>query len=114
MARKSTREFNSDRVIEDGDTQRHRSCLCVPDSADQHIQGTFYLAGADEMNWVTEFLDSQFFSHNETEHLFRLMNARNDARGQNTGRFRVDFHHWQPRHADILVFSFTPTRPQKS
>jgi hypothetical protein len=25
------------------------------------------------------------------------------------GRFRVDFHHWQPRHADLIIFSFTPT-----
>jgi hypothetical protein len=23
------------------------------------------------------------------------------------GRFRVDFHHWQPRHAQALVFNFT-------
>jgi len=26
------------------------------------------------------------------------------------GRFRVDFHHWHPRHAEIFVFSFTPVR----
>jgi hypothetical protein len=62
------------------------------------------------MNWVTEFLDSQFFSRDETEKLFQLMNARSDVRGQNVGRFHVDFYHWQPRHADILVFSFTPIR----
>jgi len=24
----------------------------------------------------------------------------------------VDFHHWQPRHAQLLVFSFTPIRGQ--
>jgi hypothetical protein len=31
-------------------------------------------------------------------------------RGQKTGHFRVDFHPWQPRHAEIHVFSFTPLR----
>jgi len=39
-----------------------------------------------------------------------MMNAGNDVRGQNVGCFRVDFHHWQPRHAELLVFSFTPDR----
>ena len=80
------------------------------DNSDQDIQVTFYLTDAHEMNWVTEFLDSQFFTRNETEKLFSLMNANKDVRGQNVGRFRVDFHHWQPRHAELLVFSFTPLR----
>jgi hypothetical protein len=70
----------------------------------------FIFTDAHEMNWVTEFLDSGFFSRNETEQLFRLTNSDRDVRGQNVGRFRVDFHHWQPRHAEILVFSFTPIR----
>jgi hypothetical protein len=70
----------------------------------------FYLTDAHEMNWVTEFLDSPFFNRTETEKLFRLLNSGTDVRGQNMGRFRVDFHHWQPRHAQILVFSFTPVR----
>jgi hypothetical protein len=80
------------------------------ENSDEDIQVTFYLTDDHEMNWVTEFLDSQFFNRNETEKLFQLMNARSDARGQNVGRFRVDFHRWQPRHAQILVFSFTPIR----
>ncbi len=82
--------------------------VIMVENSDEDIQVTFYLTDAHEMNWVTEFLDSQFFSRNETEKLFQLMNARSDVRGQNVGRFRVDFHHWQPRHAQILVFSFTP------
>jgi hypothetical protein len=85
-------------------------CVIMVENSDQDIQITFYLTDAHEMNWVTEFLDSQFFNRNETEKLFQLMNAGSDVRGQNVGRFRVDFHHWQPRHAQLLVFSFTPVR----
>jgi len=85
-------------------------CVIMVENSDQDIQITFYLTDAHEMNWVTEFLDSQFFSRTETERLFGLMNSGRDVRGQNVGRFRVDFHHWQPRHADLLVFSFTSVR----
>jgi|SRR6516162_3068173 hypothetical protein len=85
-------------------------CVVTVENSDQDIQVTFHLTDAHEMNWVTEFLDSAFFSRNETEQLFRLMNSNRDVRGQNLGRFRVDFHHWQPRHAELLVFSFTPVR----
>jgi hypothetical protein len=85
-------------------------CVIMVENSDQDIQITFYLTDAHEMNWVTEFLDSQFFSRNETEKLFSLMNAGHDVRGQSVGRFRVDFHHWRPRHAELLVFSFTPVR----
>ena len=84
--------------------------VIMVENSDEDIQITFYLTDAHEMNWVTEFLDSQFFNRNETETLFQLMNARSDVRGQRVGRFRVDFHHWQPRHAQLLVFSFTPIR----
>jgi hypothetical protein len=85
-------------------------CVIMVDNSDQDIQVTFYLTDAHEMNWVTEFLDSPFFSRKETEQLFRFLNSNKEVRGQNVGRFRVDFHHWQPRHAELLVFSFTPVR----
>jgi hypothetical protein len=85
-------------------------CVIMVENSDQDIQVSFYLTDAHEMNWVTEFLDSQFFSRSETEKLFQIMNAGSDVRGQNVGRFRVDFHHWQPRHAQLLVFSFTTIR----
>jgi hypothetical protein len=85
-------------------------CVIMVENSDQDIQVTFYLTDAHEMNWVTEFLDSPFFTRTETEKLFQIMNARSDVRGQNVGRYRVDFHHWQPRHANLLVFSFTPLR----
>jgi hypothetical protein len=88
-------------------------CVIMVENSDRDIQITFYLTDAHEMNWVTEFLDSQFFSRNETEKLFQLVNAGNEVRGQEVGRFRVDFHHWQPRHADILVFSFMPIRARR-
>jgi hypothetical protein len=83
-------------------------CVIMVENSDEDVQVTFYVTDAHEMNWVTEFLDSPFFNRNETENLFRLMNSGTDVRGQDMGRFRVDFHHWQPRHAEIFVFSFTP------
>jgi hypothetical protein len=85
-------------------------CVIMVENSDEDIQVTFYLTDAHEMNWVTEFLDSQFFNRTETEKLFQMMNTGTDVRGQNVGRYRVDFHHWQPRHAELLVFSFTPLR----
>ena len=88
-------------------------CVVMVENSDEDVQITFYLTDAHEMNWVTEFLDSPLFTRSETEQLFRLMNSGQDVRGQNLGRFRVDFHHWQPRHAEILVFSFTPVRGRR-
>jgi hypothetical protein len=83
-------------------------CVIMVENSDEDIQVTFYLTDAHEMNWVTEFLDSQFFSRDETKKLFQRMNGRTDVRGQTVRHYRVDFHHWQPRHADLLVFSLTP------
>lgn len=85
----------------------------IVENSDEDVQVTFYLTDAHEMNWVTEFVDAPFFARSETEKLFDLMNSRHETRGTNIGRFRVDFYHWQPRHAQIIVFSFTPTRTQK-
>jgi hypothetical protein len=83
-------------------------CLIIVENSDEDVQVTFYLTDAHEMNWVTEFLDAPFFGRDETQKLFSVINSRRDARGERLGRFRVDFHHWQPRHAEIIVFSFTP------
>jgi hypothetical protein len=85
-------------------------CLIIVENSDEDIQVTFYLTDAHEMNWVTEFFDAPFFAQSETQKLFGLLNAGRDIRRQKIGRFSVDFHHWQPRHAEILVFSFTPLR----
>jgi hypothetical protein len=85
-------------------------CVILVENSDQDIQVTFYLTDAHEMNWVTEFLDGPFFARDETEKLFGLVNSNQQVRGKTLGRFRVDFHHWQPRHAEIIVFSFTPLR----
>jgi hypothetical protein len=82
--------------------------IIIVENSDEDVQLTFYLTDAHEMNWVTEFLDAPFFAQSETKQLFGLLNSANDIRGEKIGRFRVDFHHWQPRHAEILVFSFTP------
>src|SRR5947207_8881876 len=84
--------------------------IIVVENSDEDIQVTFYLTDAHEMNWVTELLDAPFFTRAETEKLFALVNSDRDASGKTIGRFQVDFHRWQPRHAQILVFSFTPRR----
>ncbi len=84
-------------------------CLIIVENSDEDVQVTFYLTDAHEMNWVTEFLDAPFFAQAETQKLFGLINSRHDVRGEKLGSFRVDFHRWQPRHAEIIVFSFTPT-----
>lgn len=82
-------------------------CLIIVENSDEDVQITFYLTDAHEMNWVTEFLDAPFFTQTETKKLFGLLNSGRDVRGQKVERFRVDFHRWEPRHAQILVFSFT-------
>ena len=83
-------------------------CVIMVENSDEDVQVTFYLTDAHEMNWVTEFLDAPFFAQSETQKLFGLINSGHDIRGEKIGRFRVDFNRWQPRHAEILVFSFTP------
>jgi len=85
-------------------------CVIFAENSDEDIQVTFYLTDAHEMNWVTEFLDAPFFVRMETESLFGLINSNDEARGKKIGHFRVDFHRWEPRRAQILVFSFTPTQ----
>jgi hypothetical protein len=87
--------------------------IIIVENSDEDVQVTFYLTDAHEMNWVTEFLDAPFFARGETEKLFGLINSEHDLRAQTIGRFRVDFHRWEPRHAQIIVFSFTPIRTQK-
>ena len=82
-------------------------CLIIVENSDEDVQVPFYLTDADEMNWVTEFLDAPFFTQTETQKLFGLLNSGHDVRGQKVERFRVDFHRWEPRHAQILVLSFT-------
>src|SRR5881392_826261 len=84
--------------------------IIVVENSDEDVQVTFYLTDAHEMNWVTEFLDAPFFARGETEKLFGLINSQRDVRGEKIGRFRVDFHRWEPLHAQIIVFSFTPGR----
>ena len=82
-------------------------CLIIVENSDADVQVTFYLTDAHEMNWVTEFLDAPFFAQAETQKLFGFINSGHDVRAATVGQFRVDFHRWEPRHAQILVFSFT-------
>jgi hypothetical protein len=89
-------------------TDIYNYCLIIVEKSDEDLQVTFYLTDAHEMNWVTEFLDGPFFRPEETQKLFELMNGGREVRDRKIGRFRVDSHHWQPRHAHILVFSFSP------
>ncbi len=91
------------------DANSYNYCLIIVENSDEDIQVTFYLTDAHEMNWVTEFVDAQFFAPTETQKLFGLINSGHDARREKVGRFRVDFHRWEPRYAQILVFSFAHT-----
>ena len=88
--------------------EHYSYCVIIVENSDEDLQVTFYLTDDREMNWVNEFLDSPFFMRNETENLFRLLNQKHHARSEQVGRFRVDVSHWEPRHAEIIVFSFTP------
>jgi hypothetical protein len=81
--------------------------LIVVENSDEDVQVTFYLTDAHEMNWFTEFADAPYFARSETEKLFDLINSGRERRDQKIGRFLVDFHRWQPKHAEIIVFSFT-------
>jgi hypothetical protein len=90
-------------------TDIYSYCLIMVENSDEDIQVTFYFTDAHEMNWITEFLDAPFFARGESEKLFGLVSAHPENRREKIGRYRVDFHHWQPRHAEIFVFSFTPT-----
>ena len=91
-------------------TNTYDYCVIMVENSDEDVQVTFYLTDAHEMNWVTEFVDAPFFAQSETQKLFGLINSGHDIRGEKVGRFRVDFNRCQPRHAEILVFSFTPIR----
>jgi hypothetical protein len=82
-------------------------CVIMVENDDEDIQVTFYLTDAHEMNWVTEFIDSPFFTNSEKQALFGRLNRSEATRGQRIGRFKVDVHQWRPRHAEIIVFSFT-------
>lgn len=80
--------------------------IILVENSDEDVQVTFYLTDAHEMNWITEFLDGPFFTQAETQKLFSFVNSSEVMR-RKVGRFRVDFHRWEPRHAQIFVFSFT-------
>ena len=85
-------------------------CVIIVENSDEDLQVTFYITDAREMSWVNEFIDSAFFTRGETENLYQLLYREKHARGEKVGRFRVDLNHWEPRHAQIIVVSFTPRR----
>ncbi len=84
--------------------------VIIVENSDEDLQVTYYLTDDREMNWVNEFIDSAFFTRPEKESLFRLLYQKQNTRGGRVGRFRVDVSHWEPRHAEIIVLSFTPLR----
>ena len=83
-------------------------CLIIIENSDEDVQVTFYLTDAHEMNWITEFVDAPFFTKPETLKLLALVNGHASKEVKSIGRHRVEFHHWEPKHAEIFVFSFTP------
>lgn len=89
------------------DANTYRYSVIIVENSDGDIQVTFYFTDDYEMNWVNEFLDGPFFTRGETEKLFGLLHRERHARAQRVGRFRVDVSHWEPRHAEIIVLSFT-------
>jgi hypothetical protein len=92
------------------DANTYNYCVILVENSDKDIQVTFYITDDREMNWVNEFIDGPFFDRNETEQLFGLLHGEHNARAKKVGRFRVDVGHWTPRHAEIIVLSFTPLR----
>jgi hypothetical protein len=90
--------------------QTYNYCVIVVENSDEDLQVTYYITGDREMNWVTELMDSAFFTRAETEHLFQLLYQKRNPRGEKVGRFRVDVSRWEPRHAEIIVLGFTPRR----
>jgi hypothetical protein len=94
-------------------TKEYNYCLIIVENSDEDLQVTFYLTDDAEMNWVNEFLDGPFFTKRETEGLFGLLHREHPTRDARVGRFRVDVSHFEPRHAEIIVFSFTPLQNLK-
>src|SRR6478609_5086164 len=60
-------------------------CLIIVENSDEDIQVTFYLIDAHEMIWVSEFLDSPFFSNAEKQKLFDLSQSRRQVSRANVG-----------------------------
>ena len=89
-------------------------CVIIVENSDDDLQVTFYITDDREMNWVNEFLEGSFFTCAETENLYRLLHREKHAREEKVGRFRVDVSRWEPRHAEIIVFSFSPERDGSS
>lgn len=96
------------------DANTYHYCVIIVENSDEDLQVTFYITDDREMNWVNEFLDGPFFNRKETEQLFGLLHAKTHVRGQKIGRYRVDVSHWEPRHAEIIVFSFTGVQPRRN
>jgi hypothetical protein len=88
--------------------------VIMVENDDEDVQITFYLTDAHEMNWITEFVDSRFFTNAEKQSLFDRVSRGRNTRSERIGRFKVDVNHWVPRHAEIIVLSFTPLQRPNS
>jgi hypothetical protein len=55
-------------------------CVIIVQNSDEDLQVIFYLTDDREMNWVTEFLESQFFTRSETENLIASSIGKKRAR----------------------------------
>jgi hypothetical protein len=89
-------------------------CVIIVENSDEDLQVTFYITDDKEMNWVNEFIEGPFFTRAESEKVYGLLHREKHARGTTVGRFRVDVSHWEPRHAEIIVLSFTPLQRQRN
>lgn len=82
--------------------------VIIVENADDDVEITFVMTGDEGMNWVNEFIDSQFFNQRETEAFFGVLNRGLGKHNSNIGRFRVELSRWEPRHHEIVVLSLTP------
>ena len=95
------------------DANTYNYCVIIVENSDEDLQVTFYITDDREMNWVNEFIEGPFFERSESENLFGLMQNKQPVRARKVGRYRVDVSHWEPRHAGIIVLSFTGVQPRR-
>jgi hypothetical protein len=87
--------------------------VIIIENSDEDLEITFYISDDRGMFWISEFIDSAFFTRRETQSLFQLLHQTSGDRTARVGRFWVELTRAEPHHAKIVVFSFTPARPRR-
>jgi hypothetical protein len=84
--------------------------VIIVENSDEDFEIAFYIGDDRGMFWVSEFLDSGFFTDQEKQSLFQLTHGTSGNRTTRVGRYRVELTRADPHHAKIIVFSFTAAR----